>query len=294
MLDLLINLSFEYFRKQSREKVLKKANLIGDILYKINYRKDVVEKNLTIAFPEKDESWKDYIRRKSLQNIGRVLAEFPKQPDYVKSGYIKDIVSIESGENLLDDIKKIGGIIVSGHLSNWEMGGAGLSYYLNGLTSLAYRQKNEKINKIITKIREDSGIKIIYHDQPLKHFINALKNKEVISFLIDQNALKHRGYFVDFFGLKASTVNFPAKLVAKYQVPILFSYIYFNEKDQKYYINTQTVDYKIGTSEEETAFNITQSYTKKVEEAVKKHPDQYFWVHKRWKTREDESKEKIY
>lgn len=294
MLDKIINLTFEYFKKLPREKALKKANKIGDILYFIKYRKDVVEKNLSIAFPDKDQKWKDYIRKKSLQNIGRVLVEFPRQPDYVKSGKIKDVVLIEKGQSLLDEIKKTGGIIVSGHISSWEMCGAGISFYLNGLTSLAYRQENEKINKIITQIREQSGIKIIFHDQPLKHFINALKNKEVITFLVDQNALRHRGYFVDFFGLKASTVNFPAKLVAKYNIPILFAYTYFNEEDKRYYINVENIEYKSGKDEEETAFNITQAYTKKVEEAVKKHPDQYLWVHKRWKTRENEELEKIY
>ncbi|WP_297888724.1 lysophospholipid acyltransferase family protein [Sulfurihydrogenibium sp.] len=294
MLDKIINLTFEYFKKLPREKALKKANKIGDILYFIKYRKDVVEKNLSIAFPDKDQKWKDYIRKKSLQNIGRVLVEFPRQPDYVKSGKIKDVVLIEKGQSLLDEIKKTGGIIVSGHISSWEMCGAGISFYLNGLTSLAYRQENEKINKIITQIREQSGIKIIFHDQPLKHFINALKNKEVITFLVDQNALRHRGYFVDFFGLKASTVNFPAKLVAKYNIPILFAYTYFNEEDKRYYINVENIEYKSGKDEEETAFNITQAYTKKIEEAVKKHPDQYLWVHKRWKTRENEELEKIY
>ncbi|MGB9766543.1 MAG: lysophospholipid acyltransferase family protein [Sulfurihydrogenibium sp.] len=294
MLDKLINLSFSYFRKLPREKALKKGQKIGNLLYFLNYRKDVVEKNLSIAFPDRDKTWRDFIRKKSLQNIGRILAEFPRQLDYVKSGTIKDIVEIEKGTELLENVKKTGGIIVTGHISNWEMCGVGISYYIKGLTSLAYRQRNEKVNRIITEIREKSGIKIIYHDQPLKHFLNALKNKEVISFLVDQNALRHRGYFVDFFGLKASTVNFPAKLVAKYDVPILFAYIYFNEENTKYYINVESIDYQKGSKEEETAYNVTQAYTKKVEEAVKKHPDQYLWVHKRWKTRENEELEKIY
>ncbi len=294
MLDKLINLTFNYFKNLPREKALKRSNQIGDLLYFVNYRKSVVEKNLSIAFPEKDQKWKDTIRKKSLQNIGRVLVEFPRLPDYVKSGQIRNLVVVEKGQNLLDEIKKTGGIVVSGHISNWEIGGAGLSYYLNGITDLAYRQKNEKINRIITQIREESGIKIIYHDQPLKHFITALKNKEVITFLVDQNALRHRGYFVDFFGLKASTVNFPAKLVARYNVPILFAYVYFNEDEKKYYLNVEEINYQKRSNEEETSFNIVQAYTKKVEEAVRKHPDQYLWVHKRWKTRENEEVEKIY
>ena len=294
MLDKLINIAFKYLRNLSREEALERGKNIGSILYFLNYRKDVVEKNLNIAFPDKDISWKNFIRKKSLENIGRVIVEFPRQVDYVESGKIKQLVEIEKGSELLEYIKKSGGIIVSGHISNWEMGGAILSFYLNGITDLAYRQRNEKINEIITEIRKRSGIKIIYHDQPLKYFLTAIKKKEVITFLVDQNTLKHRGYFVDFFGLKASTVNFPAKLVVRYNVPIFFAYVYFNEDDKKYYLNVEEINYQTSSNEEKTAYNIVQAYTKKVEEAVRKHPDQYLWVHKRWKTRENEELEKIY
>lgn len=294
MLDKLLKLGFKYLEKIPREKALKKGKFIGDILYKLNYRKDVIYKNLNIAFPEKDKKWKDYIRKKSLENIGRVIVEFPKQPQYIKSKEIENIFTITKGLEELKKHKGKGAILVSAHISSWEMCGAGISYYLGGMSSLAYRQKNSKVNEIITNIRTSSGIKIIFHDQPLKQFILALNKGEIISFLVDQNALRHRGYFVDFFGLKASTVNFPAKLAAKYKIPIFFAYAYYDENHLKYYCEIEKLEYDILKKEEDTAYNIVQLYTKKVEEAVKKHPEQYLWVHKRWKTRENESLEKIY
>ena len=294
MLEAFVKLYFNYIQRKPREKALKLAEKIGKVLYLLNYRKDVIHKNLDIAFPGKDYPWKEEIRKKTLINIGRVLVEFPKQPQYVKSGEIKNIFIITKGFEELKSYVGKGAIVVSGHISSWEMCGAGLSAYLGGMTSLAYRQKNQKINDLITKIRQESGIKIIFHDQPLKIFISALNKGEVISFLVDQNALRHRGYFVDFFGLKASTVNFPAKLAVKYKVPIFFAYTYFDENHSKYFCEIEKLEYNIGKDSEETAYNIVQAYTKKVEEAVRKHPDQYLWVHKRWKTRENEKLEKIY
>ncbi|MEZ0324242.1 MAG: lipid A biosynthesis acyltransferase [Hydrogenothermaceae bacterium] len=293
MLLNLIKIVFFLLRKVDRKTALKLSKVIGFTLYITNYRKSVVEKNLQIAFPDKDQKWRDYIRKKCMENIGRVLVEFPKQPDYVKSGNIKNIVIFEKG---LEEIKKEknGAIITTAHLSNWEMAGAGLASYIPGLVSLAYRQNNKDINQLITQIRNDSGIDIIFHDQPLKKMVQILQEGKFLGILVDQNALKHRGYFVDFFGLKASTVNLPAKLAVKFKKPIYFLYIYFDEKKQVYFLNVEKLSYPEGKTEEETTYNIVKAYTKAVEEAVKKHPDQYLWVHKRWKTREDEEVEKIY
>ncbi|MEJ5173023.1 MAG: lipid A biosynthesis acyltransferase [Hydrogenothermaceae bacterium] len=293
MLPNLIKAIFFILRKVDRKTALKLSKVIGFILYITNYRRSVVEKNLQIAFPDRDQKWRNYIRKKCMENIGRVLVEFPRQPDYVKSGKIKDIVVFEKG---LEEIKneKNGAIITTAHLSNWEIAGAGFSYYISGLVDLAYRQSNKGINQLLTDIRNRSGIEILFHDQPLKKMVQILQEGKFLSIFVDQNTLKHRGYFVDFFGLKASTVNLPAKLVVKFKKPIYFAYIYFDEKSQVYFLNLEKLKYQEGKTEEETTYNIVQAYTKAVEEAIKKHPDQYLWVHKRWKTRENEEVERIY
>lgn len=293
MLDKLIKGLFWTFRKLDRKTALNLANVIGFALYVVNYRKSVVEKNLQIAFPEKDRRWRNYIRRKTMENIGRVLVEFPRQQDYVKTGQIRDIVVFEEGlEMLLSE--KDGAIITTAHLSNWEISGAGFSAYAGKITSLAYRQKNIKINSIIESIRRSSGIDIFFHDQPLKDMVKLLNGGKFVSFFVDQNALRHRGVFVDFFGLKASTVDLPAKLAYKYKKPVYFVFIYFREEDQKYYMRAKKVDYQPSDNPDETIKNIVQAYTQAVEEAVRQFPQQYLWVHKRWKTRENEEIEKIY
>lgn len=293
MLDKLIKVLFWAFRRLDRHTALKLANFIGFILYVSNYRKSVVEKNLQIAFPDKDSRWRDYIRRKTMENIGRVLVEFPRQQDYAATGQIKDIVVFEEGlEELLKE--KNGAVITTAHISNWEIGGAGFAYYTRNVVSLAYRQKNLKINSIIENIRKSSGIGIFFHDQPLKDMVKLLNSGKFVSFFVDQNALRHRGIFVDFFGLKASTVDLPAKLAQKYKKPVYFVYSYYREHDKKYYIRARKLNYEIADNPDQTVRNIVQAYTKAVEEAVRHHPEQYLWVHKRWKTRENEEIEKIY
>ena len=285
---LLAKTFFSISRKLSRDKALTLGETIGSMFWKLGYRKKVIFKNLEIAFPEKSTEWKEKIGEKSLQNIGRTLVEFPKIPDYLRNNEMEKVFFIEEGEEILKE--KGGKIIVSAHIGNWELGGAGLSWRYGKIVSLAYRIKNRKLNNLITKIREDSGMKIIFHDQPLKDFVKALREGMTIVFLVDQNALRHRGVFVDFFSLPASTVSFPAKLSAKYGYPIIFSYQYYDLKSKTYrgiVKNLEVIDTKDVKS-------VVQAYTNEVEKAIRKHPEQYFWVHKRWKTRPEGELENLY
>ncbi len=282
----LLEIAFNYIEKLPREKALKKGEVIASLLRLFKYRKEVVFKNLDIAFPEKDKEWKENIYRGTISNIGRNITEFPKIPQYFKSGSIKNIVQIKEGKEILDKYRGKGAILVTAHLGNWEIAGSGLTAYSYPITALAYRQKNTEINNLIEKIRKESGLRIIYHDQTLKEFLKALNSGEFIAFLVDQNALRHRGTFVDFFGMKASTVTFPAKLALKYKKPVLFSYCIFNEKSKSYELFIEEINI-----ENKDIKQLTQDYTKAIEEAVRKYPSQYLWTHKRWKTRPEGEKE---
>ncbi|WP_293443926.1 lysophospholipid acyltransferase family protein [Persephonella sp.] len=283
---------FSILKALPREKNLRAGENIGNLFWNLGYRKDVIMKNLDIAFPEKSKEWKNRIGKKSLQNIGRTLSEFPKIPQYVENRQINKIFVVEKGEDILRE--KGSKIIITAHIGNWEVGGAGLVSRYGDLVSLAYRMKNKKLNDLINSIRRASGLKIIFHDQPLKDFVKALKEGKRVVFLADQNALRHRGVFVDFFGLPASTVVFPAKLAYRYNVPVVFAYQYFDYKEKIYRADIKKISWEPSKDKEESIKNLVQIYTKEIENAAKKYPDQYFWVHKRWKTRPEGEPENIY
>ncbi len=291
MIHGLLQLASLRIKNLDRDKALKKGEAIASLLRLIKYRKDVVFKNLDIAFPEKSYPWKEEVYKSTISNIGRNIVEFLRMPYYYQSKEIKRIFSIEEGKDLLDKYREQGAVLVTAHLGNWEIAGSGLTAYSYPITALAYRQKNEKINAVIESIRKESGMEIIYHDQNLKTFLKALNQGRYIAFLVDQNALRHRGVFVDFFGLKASTVTFPAKLAVKYNKPILFSYCIYSENEKKYKAYIKEIHYKKSGNFEEDIKRLTQSYTKYIEEAVKRYPGQYLWTHKRWKTRPEGEKE---
>ncbi len=151
--------------------------------------------------------------------------------------------------------------------------------------ALAYKQENKKINQILKDIRNACGIEIIHHNDPMRNFVKAIKSNKILAFLVDQNTIRKRGMFVDFFGLPAMTVTFPAKLAVKHKKPIIFAYTIFDENTKTYKCFLTDIDYKSSDDEKDTICEITKAYTKKVEEIVRKYPHQYLWTHKRWKTR---------
>ena len=292
MIHQITGFLFSILKTLPREKNLKVGESIGDLFWNLGYRKEVILKNLDIAFPDKNKEWKKQIGRKSLHNIGRTLSEFPKIPQYVENKRIDKIFVVEEGEQLLRE--KESKIIITAHIGNWEIGGAGLVSRYGDLISLAYRMKNKKLNDLINSVRNASGLKIIFHDQPLKDFVKALKERKRVVFLADQNALRHRGVFVDFFGLPASTVVFPAKLAVRYNIPVVFAYQFYDYNEKIYKAVIKEIHWEPSKDKEESIKNLVQIYTKEIENAVKKHPDQYFWVHKRWKTRPEGEPENIY
>jgi len=282
-----------FIQKQNRDFCIKTGESFGSLLWNLGYRKKVILRNLNIAFPDKPLDWKLQVGKKSLQNIGRILFELPKIPQYIQTKEIEKIFFLEEGEELISNGSK-GKILISAHIGNWELAGAGLSYTFGNMVSLAYRMKNKKLNELLTKLRNDAGIEIIFHNRPHKDFIKALNSGRILTFLADQNALREKGIFVDFFGFSASTVTFPAKLALKYKKDILFGYSWFDEKEKVYRGKIKKINFIPTGNIKEDIKNLVQAYTKEIEKVVKEHPEQYFWVHKRWKTRPEGEPENIY
>ncbi len=292
MLTLLLRGGVKLLQISDRDKALKKGELLGSLLNFIGYRKKVILKNLDIAFPELDKSEREKIAKGVLQYIGRNIVDFVRIPVYSRKNQVLDIADIVEGKDLLDKYKNKGAILITGHIGNWEILGAVISKLNYKITVLAYRQENKEINQFIESIRTSANIGIIYHDQPLKKMLKTLSEGGFLGFLADQNALRHRGVFVDFFNFPASTISLPAKISLKYKIPMIFTYNYLDLKDKKYKIFFKEID--ISKYSKNQYRELTQEFTKELEKAIRKNPSQYLWTHKRWKTRPEGEPENIY
>ncbi len=254
---------------------------MSNILYMILYylvpiRKKQVFKNLNLAFQDKSSAWYLKTAKSSykffINNFVQFFA-FPKS-------FFKSTITIK-GQNLLNDILSEGkGIIfVSGHFGAWEILGAWLGYNKYPVSAVAVKQKNRGSNNFFIELRSRFGMKHIYRKSSLDNMYNVLEHGEILALVSDQDARK-RGVFVSYFNRKTSTPKGAARFHLENGAPIIFTICYQNKP------NDYTIEFHpLKIASDATIESITQSYTSLLEEYVRRYPEQYFWFHRRWKTK---------
>ena len=271
---------------------LKIGRFLGLLFYKIDkkHRKHTLN-NLKIAFPTKTENELNDIAIKFYKNLGMVFVEIFRLNKYKESN-IDDFVEYD-----FDQIKNIYGgqgiLLLTAHFGNWELLAKtfGLKGYKGNV--LARPLDNPYIEKILYDLRTASGNKVIYNrENAVKNIISALNEKEIVGFLPDENASKRIGVFVDFFGVKACTMPGMANIAAKTKLPVVPAFIVrIKGKDGNYskhrLIIEPPLDIKYTSDRKTDTMNILKLFNEKIEDIIKQYPEQWFWIHNRWKTRPD-------
>ncbi len=271
---------------------LKIGRFLGLLFYKIDkkHRKHTLN-NLKIAFPTKTENELNDIAIKFYKNLGMVFVEIFRLNKYKESN-IDDFVEYD-----FDQINNIYGgqgiLLLTAHFGNWELLAKtfGLKGYKGNV--LARPLDNPYIEKILYDLRTASGNKVIYNrENAVKNIIKALNEKEIVGFLPDENASKRIGVFVDFFGVKACTMPGMANIAAKTKLPVVPAFIVrIKGKDGNYskhrLIIEPPLDIKYTGDRKTDTMNILKLFNEKIEDIIKQYPEQWFWIHNRWKTRPD-------
>ena len=255
------------------------------------FRNKIVMQNLDNAFPNKSKKEKEIIQSKMLESLIITSLESIKYPYMSKK---KRVECIRPVGNSLDVMKKIsktgkGCIAVGGHYGFFE----GAGHYATALdfpiSFVVANQRNKLVEKLIDKPRFKSGLTVI-HRKKVRELFRAIKDGHFIAMLTDQNAGK-QGIFVNFFGKEASTHGNPASLCLKKELPMMFVSVSRDKKNIiKHNITLEEIDYTDIQQLEDISMNekvllLTQRYTNRLEEEIKKDPTQYWWIHKRYKTK---------
>ena len=198
---------------------------------------------------------------------------------------VKDHLIIEGKKHIEEALSQGRGcIIFSGHFGNWELEAQALGHLTGKIYAVAKKQKNPYFNSYINAIRESNNLYLIPKKGALRGIAEALKSNKSILMLGDQNAGK-TGIPMPFFGMSAPTNPGTAKIALKYQVPVIFAVCYrlpngrFKLKIAKHY------SLKIEDSLENSVQYYTATLTSELEQMIRKHPEQWFWFHRRWKTK---------
>jgi KDO2-lipid IV(A) lauroyltransferase len=259
-------------------KITSKLALILGRRLKVN---KLANSNLALAMPSLNKKQRRKIITKMWYNLGRIIGEFPHicTMSLQKISSFVDISPTTAMQIAQLKQQKKGGIIFSAHFGNWEIGPKIL--ISQGLkVKTVYRPLNNPIVEFITaRLR---GVPLIKKSSSgNRQIINAIKNGEFVIILADQKITD--GIVIDFFNREAITTTSLAKIAIKYNVPLIPGYI-LRKKKFRFSLNLeQSLQTAELTNSNEDIKKLTLQINKNLENIIKQAPEQWFWVHNRWK-----------
>ena len=247
-------------------------------------RWEVVREHLQTAFPEAGERWRRDIGRRSYAHLGAEAVALFRLAGMGRA-QVRERTRV-TGLGVVESAVREGRgvIILSAHLGNWEIGGSALVARGFPLDVVVARQRNELFDRHLTRSRERLGFGIIPRNEGRHGVLAALKAGRLAGILGDQDA-RRAGVFVDFFGRPASTARGPAVLALRSDALIVTLFaVRLPGWKPRYHVHLEALEGTAATGRAARVAAITQAYTTRIEEYVRRYPDQYFWLHKRWKT----------
>ena len=244
------------------------------------------ERNLQLAFPDLPELKRRELLRGSFENLGRLLAIF-SQFTNDDPGPLKDLIDCEGLDHLEAARQKGRGVILfTGHVGTWELSSFALSLFGHPLGFLVRRIDNPKIEAMIDRARTRRGNRTIDKRSAAREMLQILNKGETLGILVDLNTLDREAIFVDFFGRPASTTFVVAKLALRTGAQVLPVFAPWEIGRQRIrLIIDRPLAIEPTGNEEEDVRRLTQEYTRVVEEYIRRYPDLWLWIHRRWKTR---------
>jgi len=257
---------------------------LGELAYDVlKFRRKVALDNLTRAFPERTPNDIDDIARRLYQNLGKNMLEFLRFPK-ISEKEIRDKVRFEGREHFDQAIQKgKGALLISSHFGNWELYASAIAAYGYPISVVVYEQHNPLSDELMNRIRRLKGIDVIYKQDAPRSILKALAGNRFVAILIDQDAGRD-GVFVDYMGRPASTAKGPAVFAIRTGAPLLTGVIVRQEGGRHVgYIEPAVYADPKAEREKET-IRLTSLVTSAMERYVRRYPDHWYWVHRRWKT----------
>ena len=242
--------------------------------------------NLNLAFPEWTDAERKRAVRGMIRQIGWMAGEFSQFPKYTP-GNIERIVMVDGFENF-DAARRAGNgvIFLTGHMSAWELAPFAQALYGHPLHFLVRPIANERVDELINGYRCLSGNKPIEKNRSARAILKVLGDGGTVGILADQNTGPEEGVFVDFFGIPACTTSGLARIALRTSAAVVPGFLHWDASRRKYCLSfSAAVELARTDNEEADVRENTARFTRVIEEYVRKYPDQWLWVHKRWKNR---------
>jgi len=218
------------------------------------------------------------------RNLGVMFFEFNRMAWLDRRG-IEKSVEFKGLERIEKALRRGKGVmLLTAHYGNWELLHASLGHMGYSLELVVRKLDSPTFEEFVSWVRARSGINIVYKVKAMLPLVRRLNANAVAMILADQNTTRGEGYFVDFFGTPACTNKGPALLAQKTAAAVLPVFIVRDGTRHTVEVHEELEFVSTGDRDADARAN-TAVYTKAVEMAIRAHPEQWFWVHRRWKTR---------
>ena len=262
--------------------------------------RQIARTNLELAFPSKDETWRETVLSDSYTSLARLVVDSARLPA-MSPEWIKEHVEFPRQQEYADLKSRSGGkglLIATGHLGSFEVLAHASAQYGYPLAFIVRNFKLPALDNWWIGIREANGNKVIDRKGAYREAVRYLKSGTDVGILFDQNVTRNRAVFVDFFGTPAATTKALGLAAIQVESPVLVASIAHVDNEQ-YRINWKECEVadiysNRNLSREEKVLEITSRTSVMYEEMVRADPPAWFWMHRRWKTRPSEADQRIY
>ena len=251
--------------------------------YLIPIRKKVVFNNLKIAFPESNYSTNKKLAFKIYLSFAITLVEILSLP-YMERDELSNAVECSNPELIIEKFKEGKGVILlSSHFGNWEFGAISIGIQIQlPLSVIVKPLRNPLVYEWMNKARTKFGNEVVPLGISIRRTYQTLKEKKIVAMVADQRG-PAEGVKVDFFGKIVSVYTGPAALALKTGAPLICG-IAIRQKNYQYkMVLVEISQQNLPDGEEEKILEISQRYTSYLEKVIRENPEQWLWMHNRWK-----------
>ena len=260
---------------------------IAQIFYLLHSRlRQVGMRNLEIAFPEKSVAERKRILRGEFTSLGRQLAEVCQFPRYTRQN-VEEVVVYDALENYEQAYALGKGVLfLTAHFGGWELSAFAHSIYGHWVNIVMRPVDNPYLDRLIQRYRTMHGNKTVNKDDFVRGLLGAMKAGETVGILMDTNMTPPQGVFVNFFGIPACTASGLARIALRTDAAVVPGFTIWDESLGKYRLRFDPAVELVRTGDLEADIVAnTQKFTSVIESYVRQYPEQWLWVHRRWKTR---------
>ncbi len=248
----------------------------------------IAERNLKLAYPDRDEGW----RRKTINgvfaSIGRLLVGFARMPGITRDN-VSEWIRYEGFEHYQRAKDRGAGVLfATAHLGNWELSAYAHALLTEPMNVVVRPLDNSRIDAMVESRRALSGNTLLSKRDFARTIFQALRKNEPVGILVDQNSSAENGAFVPFFGALACANLTFAKLAARSGADVIPGFAIWNQKERRYVLRFYPAVPITGDAVEDT-----RRIQSAIEAAIRETPEQWLWIHRRWKTR-PEGEESLY